>query len=261
MYTEYVDTHIMQDHIELLEDLGFRYGLQLSPIEKDYRETFPLFRGFLVALLKDGYKLKIKEKGVYRKLFPNLTTAFAKSFVASIPPQKWKLNNLFCVLTDLTDKASTPVLERDLEILETKKGLEVTINVDVVKENHEYLLTFIPEITRPDIWPLRDFWEGKDKVIEFLSDLITGLEFDKGLRFFIDPLCNEMGFWTIDESVWLVPSSEEYIQQFELWLERKYGKIDNALENLGNPKAKVPNFEVLASVVPVSQDKGAYWVY
>jgi hypothetical protein len=97
----------------------------------------------------------------------------------------------------------------------------------------------------PDIWSNADTY--RDQLLLYLSHI----HFGKGLRFFVDPIVDNLGFFG-EAGEGFVPDSDAYRFQFQVWLLTRYGHNLGRLNSDWSLKDDdVPDFSVASRCVPL----------
>ena len=112
-----------------------------------------------------------------------------------------------------------------------------------------------PESRLPDLWQGND--EYRDRLLAFFSRLKLG----PGLRFFLDPLTDKLGFAGEVDNV--IPTSDGYRLDFQAWLNKKYNhNVDDLNRGWGITDHDLPDFTVAARCLPLwSGGRGVPAVY
>lgn len=104
---------------------------------------------------------------------------------------------------------------------------------------------------------LPDIWSSSDSYRDQLLLYFSHIHFGKGLRFFADPIVDDLGFFG-DAGEGMVPNSDAFRFKFQIWLLTHYGHNLPTLNNdWGLKEDQLPDFSVASRCIPLwYQDKG-----
>ncbi|MHB0999305.1 MAG: hypothetical protein ACYC27_08660 [Armatimonadota bacterium] len=106
----------------------------------------------------------------------------------------------------------------------------------------------------PDIW--KDYDRFRDTAVSYLS----GVKFGKGLRFFSDPFGDAIGM--AGESIDLVPASSAYRLEYAAWLSKKHSSTHALNLAWGITQYEVKSFAEAAGFIPLwNKGRGIQVVY
>lgn len=219
----------MQRLIDELDDQGFHYGLSFGPgIEQPVR----------------GYVIR---PSVYRFEDSTGITALWQTTDADAA----------AYFTVDADKLSTLVRKG----MATVRNNEASAPVDVPADVGRPITLLVPR-EAPAAVPqgvLPDVWTDFDGYRDSLMAWFAHLKFGDGLRFFMDPLARNLAL--TDETSFLVPDSSAFQLEWESFLSRKYGGIDEVREKwLLSDEFK--SMQELSRLVPLwSRDRGFPYLY
>lgn len=96
-----------------------------------------------------------------------------------------------------------------------------------------------------------DIWKRADSVRDDLLQYLSRIHFGAGLRFFVDPLRDDLGFYGQIGSG-MIPDSDMYRLQFETWLRERYTGRLSAMERAWGVKNEdLPDFATCARSIPL----------
>jgi len=226
-----IDPADLQKVLDFLDSQGFQYGLALS--------SFP----------RDPVEATIVNPAVYR--------------VAS--PAAGSVNN-FSNLSGLTGASYFLVSEADGSILASGAANLIdaqTASVTLAPGQGgvgTVLLLFPKRIFLPDSIEgehLPDIWAQGDGYRDNLLLYFSKIKFGSGLRFFLDPVVNGVGYYG-DADAGAIPDGSAYQFQFQLWLEKRYEKTLTRLNSAWGVKDQdIFDFAAASRCVPLwYQSKG-----
>jgi hypothetical protein len=221
-----IPTADWQRLIDLLEEEGFRYGIELTD-----GPDRPL-TGWVVR------------PAIYRK--PDITSA------ASVTLQTPGLAGGLAILADSKG-----------EILNVRQlvaaGDSSVIPVQGTEEDRRILLVYPLKRLDPARDGLQNFWEGYSEYRDRLIAHLKPLKLGPGFRFWVDPFINEMGLR--GEAEFLIPASRAYQVELEAWLRKRYTDAASLARAWGLP-GEVSSFEQASRLIPLWRDrKGLTAVY
>ncbi len=221
-----IPTADWQRLIDLLEEEGFRYGIELT----DGPER-PL-AGWVIR------------PSVYRQ--PDITGARTISLVTP---------GLAGGLAILADPKGDIVSVQALQVSEGRAAIQV----QGTEQDRRVLLVYPIKTVDAGREGLQNFWEGygeyRDRLIAHLKPLRLG----QGFRFWVDPFINEMGLR--GEAEFLIPSSRAYQVELEAWLRKRYADVASLARAWGL-QGELTGFEQASRVIPLWRDrKGLTAVY
>ena len=221
-----IPTTDWQRLIDLLEEEGFRYGIELTD-----GPDRPL-TGWVVR------------PAIYRK--PDITSA------ASVTLQTPGLAGGLAILADSKG-----------EILNVRQlvatGDSSVIPVQGTEEDRRILLVYPLKRLDPARDGLQNFWEGYSEYRDRLIAHLKPLKLGPGFRFWVDPFINEMGLR--GEAEFLIPASRAYQVELEAWLRKRYTDAASLARAWGLP-GEVTSFEQASRLIPLWRDrKGITAVY
>ncbi|MGI4787942.1 MAG: hypothetical protein ACRYFS_03725 [Janthinobacterium lividum] len=137
---------------------------------------------------------------------------------------------------------------------------QVTLKTQVTDD----VLLLYPQRAYPAGTPesrLPDLWEGYDEYRDRLLGLFSQVKLGPGLRFFLDPLTDKIGFAGEVDNV--IPTSDGYQLDFQAWLNKKYNhNVDDLNRGWGITDHDVPDFATAARCLPLwSGSRGVPAVY
>lgn len=98
---------------------------------------------------------------------------------------------------------------------------------------------------------LPDIWSNSDSYRDHMMLYFSQIHFGKGLRFFVDPIVDNLGFFG-DAGEGMVPDSDTFRLKFQIWLVSHYAHNLEALNNAWALKQdQIPDFETAARCVPL----------
>lgn len=230
------DWHI-QSTVDEFNRRGIEFGWQLTTGAK----PFPAYQIF--SSVKQGLiRVNVTEPGVLKISLPLLNI----TEILLIPVNG--SGNAIAVPFSMTEKVKSQGLEI-IQILESSNNLEekkdFEIKVDALVPGDYYvLLKSIEQGKR-----VSNVWERLDETKDGL-DWISRIDWGAGLRFFVDPICNEGGINNRYEvvRVW----SSAFNLAFEKWLQAKYensiAKIESAWKL---PEGKLQCFSQASRLLPL----------
>ncbi len=247
-----------QPLVDKLEELDFRYGLELSAIEprympcdayvvRMYEELNQADKGR--KIIKSGNFMidDIRNSGHYRLGKP---VEFG-----SMNTKVLRVNHVLYGLFDTTESTMAKTGWADFTFSNNQLNIEVDLLVP--REGHTYTVYFVPKITFHG--PFANFWKGYDLYSRTLPAELKKIHFGKNLRFFVDPTDNEPGIY--DEHAEFMFYFNEYQDQYGRWLEKKYKNIGVLNTQWAVKKEKpLPDFGTAADLVPLQVGpKGSNW--
>jgi hypothetical protein len=100
-----------------------------------------------------------------------------------------------------------------------------------------------------------DFWSDADDVRDNLLLYLGQIKFGPGLRFFLDPIRDDLGYYGA-ASNGMAPISDDYHRQFEAWLSGRYGGRLSVLERAwGCTDDDLPDITTAARAIPLWYDR------
>jgi hypothetical protein len=107
------------------------------------------------------------------------------------------------------------------------------------------------EQSEPNRAQIPDVWAGSDDLRDNLLIMLRGVHFGPGLRFFVDPLGDNMDVDRLRE-VGIIPDSDAFRQQFKAWLDHKYSDSVAQLNISWNSRNQdIPDFDTAANSFPL----------
>lgn len=212
---------VWQRFVDLCEEMGFRYGIQVTQETKKLR-FWEIDSSLYTASIKGGETARIEVKS---------------DLLTSIGPSNAALYAAFNTQT------GEPVDGGRARVVAAENGvsIEATPKAD---PGRALTVHFVPE--RNYDGGLHDYWtcvndEFKKEMNSFFSDLKLG----PGLRLWIDPLDNEQGLGGYAANA--LPNSAGFRPMFADWLKRKYGGVGRLGEAWG---IRAGDYGVFARLVP-----------
>lgn len=115
----------------------------------------------------------------------------------------------------------------------------------------------LARIQAPTGFNVPDLWGGHREYEARLGSLLARMTRGPGLYLVVDPLTNEMNYYTYTAQ--MVPASPVFRQGFETWLRRRYEGNLKALARAWGARAGAPfpkDWDVCARLLPVPVDEG-----
>ncbi len=94
-----------------------------------------------------------------------------------------------------------------------------------------------------------DVWTGFDAYRDKLLKTLAAVKFGPGLRFFLDPLADRIGFGGEADS--LVPDSPAFKLEWEAFLSRRYTSIEDLMTAWGTTERTVKSYQQAAGMLPL----------
>jgi len=213
-----VPVSAFQKIIDLLEENGFRYGIDL------YDPPYTPGSGYLVQPAVNRVE-GISGSGPISRVLPSS-------------------KNVVFVVCD----AKTADIKQVGQAV-TSNG-EVVVQV-AVPDGGNYVLLLYPlqtvdssdSVYLPDIW--RDYERHRDRLMAYLRQA----KFGKGLRFFSDPFGSNLGISGQLDS--LIPISPAFRIEYASWLSKKYRYPRELSDSWGIIRYDVATFEEAARLIPL----------
>lgn len=228
----HVSAGAVQRVLDYLDANGFRYGLEIADFPKD-----PLIGTVVKPSVYRNAAASVSGPTEFRHI-PNLVGGF---YLLVSPHDD-----------EIEESGRAQVMDSETALVTPK--MATTGDVLLLYPERLYL-TGTPESHLPDLWQGYD--EYRDRVLGFFSHIKLG----PGLRFFLDPLTEQVGFRGEVENV--IPTSDGYRLDFEAWLNQKYNhNVDDLNRGWGIMDKNLPDFKVAARSLPLwSGTKGVPAVY
>ncbi|BCW98001.1 MAG: hypothetical protein KatS3mg024_0828 [Armatimonadota bacterium] len=221
-----IPTADWQRLIDVLEEEGFRYGIELTD-----GPDRPL-TGWIVR------------PAVYRK--PDITSA--GNVILQTPGLQGGIAILANPKGDIVDVQALSV-----------SGDTATIPVRGTEQDRRILLVYPLKSVDPARDGLQNFWEGYSEYRDRLIAHLKPLKLGAGFRFWVDPFINEMGLRR--EAEFLIPASRAYQVELEAWLRKRYAD-SSSLARAWGLQGEVTTFEQASRLIPLWRDrKGLTAVY
>lgn len=225
-----VPVEVFQRVIDLLEESGFRYGIQLL----DSART--PFSGYMIEPAVNRID-NIQESGEVKR---------------SIPDAKFAL----CFLADAKTGAFRgfqQAIPIDGEFI-----LPVTLAANIP---HVVLIYPLKEISSSVQNPnISDIWTDYDRFRDLAVSYLVQIKFGKGLRFFADPFGDAIGMQP--DTINIIPVSGAYRLEYAAWLAKKYNTLHAVTKAWGISGHQVASYIEAAGFIPLwSQGRGLKYVY
>lgn len=219
-----------QQVIDLLEELGFSYGIQLI----DSQPT-PL-QGYVV----DPSKYRIDG-------------------ITSSEDQSLNVQNVHSLIYALADSKSGKL--KQLSRSKSANG-EFTIPIALGAKT-EHVVIFFPykTITATTAEPnIPDIWADYDKMRDIAISYLELVKFGKGLRYFADPFGDAIAL--SGDAVDVIPNSERFRFEYGAWLSKKYKNINTMSKAWCVDKYNPESYTEAASFIPFwNKGRGLKYVY
>ncbi len=224
-----VPIHSLQRLIDYLEVNGFTYGLEFG-------------------------------KGIGRSIFgtvikPNSYRFSDKNSLSATWNVTGSEKNLYIITSSSEDSKILKINE-----VETIDGI-ATASLENVNSDRIVALLYPHKTIDPNSQGgLPDLWNEFDNYRDKLLEYFAGLKLGKGFRFFLDPLASRMCL--AGETDYLVPSSSNFLLEWEGYLARRYPNIDEAKIAWGLDNSEPFTHKSLSHLIPLwANAKGVPYLY
>lgn len=227
-----------QSFVDELNQRGIQFGMQLTTGAKPI-DAYPIYssetQGLITGVVGTDHKLVITVPRIHLRsilLVPGANDGPA----FEIPLER-----------DLRDKnaVKSEIIQAEIsETTETTVKLTLPVNAGINTGKYYALVKERVESKR-----VSNVWET---LAETKKDLewISRVDWGAGLRFFVDPVCNETGFNNNYEvqRVW----SDSFNNEFAGWLKERYAAdLDILKERWALPKKSIRSFDEASRLIPL----------
>ncbi|MHB1458588.1 MAG: hypothetical protein ACYC0V_16890 [Armatimonadota bacterium] len=225
-----VPVEAFQRVIDLLEESGFRYGVQLLDSDRTP------FSGYVIEPAVNRID-NIQESGEVKHSIPD--SKFALWFLAD---------------------AKTSAIKGFQQAIPTSGEFIIPVELGA-NTPHVLLLYPLKEmpstIQNPNI---SDIWTDYDRFRDLAVSYLSQIKFGRGLRFFVDPFGDAIGMQS--DAINTIPVSGAYRLEYAAWLAKKYNTPHALNKAWGLTTHDVTSYAEAAGFIPLwSQGRGLKLIY
>lgn len=250
----HVPTWMWQHLIDRFEDLGIRYGLELTAFGYGSPETH--LDAYVVRMFEEigGRSLdsgsgdavhlgnfmidNITASGVHRPAKPiEFGAAHTKIH---------RVNHVLYALVDRTDPALVDVGQALFRFADNK--LDVAVDLTLPREGHTYTAYLVPNVTFNG--PFGNYWQHGARFADAIGRHLSQLRLGPGFRFIVDPIDNEPGIYGDHAGFFF--HFPEFQAEYAEWLRAKYRNIAALHEAWAvSPATPLAGFTSAANLTPL----------